>query len=64
MHEVRETLGRRGIDPREYLSEATLTKCQDAEFWRNVNQGYDAEDFVPDVEQVKVTDEPTNLIGV
>jgi len=63
MHDVRESLGKRGIDPREILSENTLTKCKDAEFWRNINEGYDAENFTPDVEEVKTTDEPANLIG-
>jgi sulfotransferase len=63
MHDVRESLGRRGIDPRDYLSEATLAKCKDAEFWRNINEGYDAQDFAPDEEEVKTTDEPASLIG-
>lgn len=63
MHDVRQSLGRRGIDPREYLSEATLAKCKNAEFWRGIDQeGYDAEDFKPD-DEVKTTDEPANLIG-
>lgn len=41
MHDVREKLGNTAPDPREVLSEKTLERCQNLEFWRNL------EDFVP-----------------
>lgn len=36
MHEVRETLGKTSADPRDILSEKTLERCKDSEFWRNL----------------------------
>lgn len=62
MHEVRSTLGRRGIDPKEILSEATLKRCENAEFWRSLNEEIPQEEFMPDTD-VQVTDEPSNVIG-
>lgn len=63
MHEVRETLGRRGIDPKEILSENTLNKCKDSEFWRTLNEEIPPEEFDSDTEPPKTTDEPSSIIG-
>jgi sulfotransferase len=37
MHNVRKTLGKTSIDPKNILSENILSKCSGAEFWRNLN---------------------------
>lgn len=36
MHDVRETLEKKSIDPREILSPAILERCVGSEFWRNL----------------------------
>jgi hypothetical protein len=38
MHEVRASLNRRSIDPKEILPESILKKCVNAEFWRDINK--------------------------
>lgn len=63
MHEVRESLGRRGINPDEILSEVTLAKCQNAEFWRTLDDPIPTDEFEPDAEPPKSTDEPSSIIG-
>jgi sulfotransferase len=63
MHEVRESLGRRGINPDEILSEATLSKCVNAEFWRTLDDPIPTDEFEPDAEPPKSTDEPSSIIG-
>ena len=63
MHDVRSSLGRRGIDPKEILSEATLEKCKNAEFWRNIDEAISSDEFQPDFEDPKTTDEPASFIG-
>lgn len=37
MHNVRRTLGKTSIDPKNILSGNILSKCSGAEFWRNLN---------------------------
>jgi len=63
MHEVRETLGRRGIVAEEILSQETLQKCEGSEFWRTMNDPIPVDDFQPNDEPPKSTDEPATLIG-
>lgn len=62
MHEVRTTLGRRGINPKEILPEQVLKNCENAEFWRSLDEEISQEEFMPD-SNVLVTDEPSNIIG-
>lgn len=38
MHDVRPTLGKVSPDPRDVLSEKTLSRCQNLEFWRNMDE--------------------------
>ena len=63
MHEVRNTLGRRGIKPEQILSPETLQKCEGAEFWRALDEPIPADEFSPDDEIIKSTDEPSSIIG-
>lgn len=36
MHDVRQSVSHSGIDPKEILSESTLSKCANSEFWRSL----------------------------
>ena len=63
MHEVRPALGRRGIDPKQILSPEILEKIKGAEFWRSLGEPIPTDEFQPDLEGPKTTDEPTSLIG-
>lgn len=63
MHEVRSMLGSRGIVPEKILTAETLKKCEDAEFWRSLNDPIPMDDFQPDIEPPKSTDEPSSIIG-
>lgn len=63
MHEVRQSLGRRAINADEILSEETLKKCENAEFWRTLDDTIPVDDFEPDTEVPKTTDEPATIIG-
>lgn len=38
MHDVRNTLSKVSIDPKEILSEMVLANCEGSEFWRNINE--------------------------
>jgi sulfotransferase len=55
MHDVRSTLGKVSAKPEDVLSEATLEKCKNAEFWRSVNNLY--ESFPETAEETKYLDE-------
>jgi sulfotransferase len=55
MHDVRSTLGKVSAKPEDVLSEATLEKCKNAEFWRSVNNLY--EPFPETAEETKYLDE-------
>jgi sulfotransferase len=65
MHNVREVLEKKSIDPREILSPAILERCAGSEFWRNLE-----EYVVPDIsEQVydatlSSTQEDTNSTNI
>lgn len=63
MHDVRKTLGRRGIDPKEVLSEKILQNCVNAEFWRTLDDEIPQEEFMPDIDAPKTTYEQTSIIG-
>jgi sulfotransferase len=63
MHEVRKTLGRRGINPAEILSENIINKCKNAEFWRTMNDEIPQEEFLPDDDPVVTQEESTSIIG-
>ena len=41
MHEVREILQKVSANPSEILPESTLKKCENAEFWRTMDETYD-----------------------
>ena len=67
MHDVRDTLEKKSIDPREILSPAILERCAGSEFWRNLEeyvvpdtseQVYDA--TLPSLEE---DTNSTNIIG-
>lgn len=55
MHDVRSTLGKVSAKPEDVLSEVTLEKCKNAEFWRSVNNLY--EPFPETEEETKYLDE-------
>lgn len=55
MHDVRSTLGKVSAKPEDVLSEATLEKCKNAEFWRSANNLY--EPFPETEEETKYLDE-------
>ena len=69
MHDVRPTLEKKSIDPKDILSPAILERCTGSEFWRNL------EDYVPPdtseqaydaTQQTSSPEEdinPTNIIG-
>ena len=57
MHDVRSTLGKIAPDPKEILSEKTLEKCQNLEFWRNLEELVQTED---NNEEPKENTEATN----
>jgi hypothetical protein len=41
MHEVREILQKVSANPSEILPESTIKKCENAEFWRTMDEVYD-----------------------
>jgi sulfotransferase len=43
MHDVRSSLEKASADPKEVLSELTLERSANSEFWRNLNEEYDPE---------------------
>jgi sulfotransferase len=52
MHDVRETLGKVSANPKEILPESIYEKCQNTEFWRNLDQEYDEnEQPAPETEE-------------
>jgi hypothetical protein len=63
MHDVRTTLGRRGINPAEILSETIINKCKNAEFWRTMNEEIPQEEFLPDNELPITQENPSFIIG-
>lgn len=63
MHDVRSSLGRRGINPKDILSAETLRKCENAEFWRTLDDPIPSDEFLPDDIIPKTTDEPSTIIG-
>lgn len=63
MHEVRSVLGKRGINPKEILSEKMIQNCINAEFWRVLDEEIPQEEFMPDIEFPKTTYEQSNIIG-
>lgn len=38
MHEVRSTINRESVDPKEVLSEEILKRCENTAFWRNLRE--------------------------
>jgi hypothetical protein len=68
MHDVREVLEKVSANPAEILPESTLKKCQNAEFWRTMNELYNDDQELgfdetsTDLDQSQ-TDSDTKLIG-
>ena len=60
MHEVREILEKVSANPVEILPESTLKKCENAEFWRTMDEIYDEQES--DVDQSSDSSD-TKLIG-
>lgn len=54
MHDVRESLTKVSSDPRDVLSEKTLEKCKNLEFWRNLS------DFVNETSETMESSESVN----
>lgn len=50
MHDVRETLGKVAPNPVEILSEKTLERCKDSEFWRNLEDFVQSEESTEEIE--------------
>jgi sulfotransferase len=70
MHDVRSTLEKKSIDPKDILSPAILERCAGSEFWRNLEeyvppdtsvQAYDATQQTPSSPEEDTN--PTNIIG-
>lgn len=63
MHEVRSTINRTSVDPKEVLSEEILKRCENTAFWRNL-QEIDANFEEPTSDSDAPTEtEDTKLIG-
>jgi sulfotransferase len=45
MHDVRKTISRTSANPQEILSKDILSRCQNLEFWRDLNQVVNTEDL-------------------
>jgi hypothetical protein len=56
MHDVRSSLEKASADPKEVLSELTLERSANSEFWRNLNDEYTPEQDTTD-------EEDSNIIG-
>lgn len=69
MHDVRNTLGKVSADPKDILSKATLDRCKELEFWRNldnfnVEENNSSETQSEDkIESKDVTETDSNMIG-
>ena len=46
MHEVRSSIGKTSVDPKDILPESILTFCKDAEFWRDIDSEISEEDDI------------------
>ena len=63
MHDVRSTLGKVSPDPKEILSEKTLEKCQNLEFWRNLEEFIEPEETSSETTTDDLSKDNDNLIG-
>lgn len=69
MHEVRDTLSKVSADPKEVLSQATLDRCKNLEFWRNLENFTVEDTSTPDVQSGEVVqrddagENDSNMIG-
>lgn len=64
MHEVRSTISKRVIDPKEVLPENIYNMCQNMEFWRHLEKNDEVDQpEVTDVKEVQTNENNTELIG-
>jgi len=67
MHDVRSSLNRVSVDPREILSSNILAKCAGSEFWRNLEEYVPEEATASDASYTRETPtdnkEQTTIIG-
>jgi sulfotransferase len=65
MHEIRKKLHSISEDPRKVLSVKILEKCKDLEFWRSIDETYDAMEEFADkfIEKESLLFESSNIIS-
>ena len=67
MHDVRNTLDKISSNPKEVLPESVYAQCQNTEFWRNLDEGFDSTETTMSndnlTENIFTEDTGTKFIG-